>query len=237
MQLFYTTNIQSDLAYFNEEEARHIVQVLRHQVGDTLHFVDGLGTYYQGEIIEARKKKCTLSILHREPAYKQRNFKLQIAIAPTKNISRYEWFLEKATEIGIDQIIPIQCERSERSRLRLDRLEKVLLSAMKQSLKATLPTLLPLSPLREVLENPDLPELRLMAHCAEGEKTLLGENYQAGQDVLVLIGPEGDFSPAEVELALQQGFHPISLGSSRLRTETAGITACSILNYLNEKAE
>ena len=133
MQLFYTTDIQGDLAYFNEVEARHIVQVLRHQVGDLLHFVDGHGTLYRGRIVEARKKSCALSILHRESAYKQRSFALHVAIAPPKNTGRFEWFLEKATELGIDRIIPLHCERSERSRLRLERLEKVLLAAMKQS--------------------------------------------------------------------------------------------------------
>ncbi len=234
MQLFYTPNVQQDLAYFSEEEARHIVQVLRHQVGDTLHFVDGKGTYYEGEIIEKGKKRCTLSILRREEAYKQRPFQLHLAIAPTKNIGRLEWFLEKATELGIDRIIPIQCQHSERSRLRPERLEKVLLSAMKQSLKAYLPELAPLISFKNLMQQADLPAERFIAHCAEGEKSLLGKNYTPGNDVMVLIGPEGDFSAAEVALAEAQNFQAISLGRSRLRTETAGITACTILNYLNE---
>ena len=234
MQLFYTTDIQGDLAYFNEVEARHIVQVLRHQVGDLLHFVDGHGTLFRGRIVEARKKSCALSILHRESAYKQRSFVLHVAIAPPKNTGRFEWFLEKATELGSDRIIPLHCERSERSRLRLERLEKVLLAAMKQSLRATLPQLQPLTPFDRLLGQPDLPTERLIAHCAEGEKRPLGETYRPGQDVIILIGPDGDFSPAEIDAAHQRGFRATSLGPSRLRTETAALTACTILNYLNQ---
>lgn len=233
MQLFYTTDIQEDLAYFSEVEARHAVQVLRRQVGDVLHFVDGKGTLYQGKIIETGKKKCVLSILSRQVAYNPRPFHLTIAIAPTKNINRLEWFLEKTTELGIDTIIPIQCQHSERGKLRLDRLEKVILSAMKQSLKAQLPVLEPLVPFGKLIQRSDLPKQKYIAHCAEGERSLLGEKYTAGEDVMVLIGPEGDFSQQEIAVALSNGFLPTTLGNNRLRTETAGIAACGILNYLN----
>lgn len=233
MQLFYTTDIQGNQAHFSEVEARHAVQVLRHKVGDRLNFVDGQGTFYEGEIIETGKKRCILSILSREESYKQRPFHLTIAIAPTKNINRLEWFLEKTTELGIDTIIPIQCQHSERGKLRLDRLEKVLLSAMKQSLKAQLPKLEPLTPFKKLLQRTDLPHQKYIAHCAEGEKELLGKKYSAGEDVMILIGPEGDFSEQEIQSALSHGFLPTSLGDNRLRTETAGIAACSILNYLN----
>lgn len=233
MQLFYTTDIQGDLARFSEEEARHAVQVLRHQVGDTLSFVDGKGTFYTGKIVETGKKKCHLSILTKEEAYKKRSFHLSIAIAPTKNAARLEWFLEKATELGIDRIIPIQCQHSERARVRVPRLEKVLLSAMKQSLKAQLPVLEPLQSFKQLMQEKGGKVEKYIAHCAEGEKVLLGEKYSPGTDVMVLIGPEGDFSTAEIEWALEKGFQPVSLGKNRLRTETAGIAACTILNYLN----
>ena len=234
MQLFYTTDIQGDLAYFSEEEARHAVQVLRHQLGDVLSFVDGKGTFYTGKIIETGKKKCHLSILTREEAYKKRPFHLSIAIAPTKNTARLEWFLEKTTELGIDTIIPIQCQHSERSKVRPPRLEKILLSAMKQSLKAQLPILEPLQSFKQLMKTIDPDTEKYIAHCAEGEKVLLGEKYSPGSDVMVLIGPEGDFSKDEIRLALDNGFQPVSLGENRLRTETAGIAACTILNYLNE---
>jgi len=237
MNLFYTNNIDDtgQLAQFGEEEARHCVQVLRKQVGDHLHFVDGKGGLFEGEIVEAAKKKCVLKIIKHTPNYHQRSFNLHIGIAPTKNIARLEWFLEKATEIGIDEITPILCNHSERNRIRTDRLSKRVLSAMKQSLKAYLPKLNELISYKDFIKNVEaLNHLKYIAHCDYEKNIHLKEKYQTGRDVIMLIGPEGDFSNEEIQMAFENGFEGVGLGKERLRTETAGIVACHTLNLLNQ---
>ena len=231
MQLFFATNINDNIALFEEEEARH-VRVLRKKPGDILHFVDGKGGMYKGEILEIHKKQCTLSILNHHPAYHQRNVHLHIAIAPTKNIARLEWFLEKATEIGIDEITPIRCERSERKKIRADRLNKILMSAMKQSVKAYLPKLNELTDYQAFIKQKKA-DMNFIAYCNDDALNHLKKEYSPPKNVTILIGPEGDFSPKEINLALENGFKGISLGDSRLRTETAGIVACHIINLAN----
>ena len=228
MQLFYTKNIKENMAIFTEEEARHI-QVLRKKAGDKLHFIDGVGGIYEGEVMEVHKKQCVLSILQHTPAYNQRKVHLHIAIAPTKNINRLEWFLEKATEIGIDEITPILCDRSERKKIRNDRLEKILLSAAKQSLKAYLPKLNELTDYQSFIKKEN-DNLKYIAYCNDDNLNHLKKEYSIPQNVTILIGPEGDFSEKEIQLALENNFKGISLGDSRLRTETAGIVACHIIN-------
>lgn len=234
MNLFYTNNIEENIAILPETEARHCVQVLRKRVGDAIQFVDGNGGFYEGFIDETGKKKCIIKIEKQIQNFGKRNHYLHIAIAPTKNIDRFEWFLEKATEIGIDEITPLYCEHSERKRIRLDRLEKVILSAMKQSLKAYLPKLNDLTKFNDFILNIKRDkEPKFIAHCEKGEKTHLKNNSLNGENVTILVGPEGDFSPAEIKKANQHDFGSISLGTSRLRTETAGIVACNIVNLLN----
>ncbi len=235
MQLFYTYEVKDGLAFLKEEEARHCVQVLRKNVGDRLYLIDGNGGLYEAELIEAHKKNCVLSILKEQLAYNKRSFYLHLAIAPTKNISRFEWFLEKATEIGIDEITPILCKHSERKVIKMGRLEKILLSATKQSLKAYLPKLNELTKFATFLKKMEEENFdsRYIAYCRD-ENIHLKENYKSGNNVLLLIGPEGDFSEQEVELAKTAGYQGTSLGKSRLRTETAGIVACHALNFLNE---
>ena len=228
MQLFYTSDIRGDFAYFNEEEARHCVQVLRHKVGDALQFVDGNGTFYEGKIIETGKKKCVLSIKKQEQAYTP-GASIHIGIAPTKNISRFEWFLEKATEIGVQQITPVICQRSERKKIRGDRLSKILVSAMKQSLKATLPQFNPLTNFKSFImgmERQKADTQRFIAFLNKEHSIHLKEKYESGKDVIILIGPEGGFTKEEVNWAKDRGYEIVSLGNSRLRTETAGIVAC-----------
>ncbi|MEO1518063.1 MAG: 16S rRNA (uracil(1498)-N(3))-methyltransferase [Bacteroidota bacterium] len=236
MQLFFTQDIHDNIAHLPQSEARHCIQVLRHREGDLLHFVDGQGNYYEGIIIEAHKKSCVLSIQKHIPAYNSRSFYLHIGIAPPKSIDRLEWFLEKATEIGINEITPLRCRRSERKTIRADRLEKVLLSAMKQSLKAQLPRLNELTSMEAFLKKPFRADAvqKFIAHCQTQQLPLLKENYLPGQDVSILIGPEGDFHPEEIEAAIDAGYQAISLGKSRLRTETAGIVACHSCNLLTE---
>ncbi|MEM6964675.1 MAG: 16S rRNA (uracil(1498)-N(3))-methyltransferase [Bacteroidota bacterium] len=231
MQFFYTENIADGIATFTEEEARH-VHVLRKKVGDVLHFVDGKGGLYQGEIMEVGKRQCSLSILRRTPAFNERKFKLHIAIAPTKNINRLEWFLEKATEIGIEEITPILCDRSERKKIRTDRLRKILLSAMKQSLKAKLPKLNELIDFQDFM-NDKIASNKFIAYCNDDKLEHLKKVYSPLTDATILIGPEGDFSTKEIALALENGYKGVSLGKSRLRTETAGVIACHIVEMLN----
>lgn len=234
MQIFYASVVRDSLIFLDEMEARHCLKVLRKKPGDQLEVVDGRGNYYLGEIIALDKKNCQVSIKRHIPAFKQRKFHLQIAIAPTKNINRFEWFLEKATEIGIDEVTPILCARSERRTIRPDRLNKVLIAAMKQSLQAYLPRLNPLVSLPRWLD--DSTEGGYIAYCEENEKVSLYKNYHKEKYVKIMIGPEGDFTKEEVQMAIDKGFQPVSLGPNRLRTETAGIVACSIINMLNEAA-
>ncbi len=235
MNLFYTTQIEGNLAILPMEEARHCVQVLRKKPGDRIHFIDGKGHLYIGNILEVSKKRCSVRIVDTEQLPTTPSVRIHIAIAPTKNISRMEWFLEKVTEIGISEITPIFCEHSERSRLRLDRLEKIILSATKQSLKAWLPKLNEPLKFKDFLEKLSDEEgvQRCIAYCHDDERVALNKYCEEGKDVVIMIGPEGDFSPQEVLLAFENGFTGVSLGKSRLRTETAGIVACHTLNLLN----
>jgi 16S rRNA (uracil1498-N3)-methyltransferase len=232
MQLFYTTDINDNLARLSAEEARHCLQVLRKRVGDELDLVDGKGSFYKGEIIETSKKECLVKILEQHSIENHRPY-LQMAIAPTKNNDRFEWFLEKATEIGIDEIIPLRCARSERKNIRPDRLEKILLSAMKQSLKARLPILRELIGFKEFISQEQSAQEKLIAYCNDDNIIHLKSMYKKDNSALILIGPEGDFSEEEIALAKSNGFKGIGLGESRLRTETAGVVACTIFNLIN----
>lgn len=232
MNLFYLSETPGDKFVLNREESKHIVRVLRMNNGDVVHFTDGKGFFYESEISDANPKACLFKLLKKYKGNDKRGFHLQIAIAPTKNIGRFEWFLEKATEIGIDIITPIICEHSERKEIKIERLERVIVAAMKQSLKSKLPKLHLAIPIRELIERP-FNGRKFIAYI-NGSVTLeLSKAYQPGESALVLIGPEGDFSPEEVEFAKEQGFVPVKLGPSRLRTETAGVAACHTVNLLN----
>ena len=235
MQLFYSKNIKNGIAALDDMEARHAVQVLRQKVGDALQLTDGEGNLYDGTIIEIGKKNCLIGINSTITAYNERPFKLHIAIAPTKNIDRFEWFLEKATEIGITEITPLICKRSEREVIKWDRLNGVLLSAMKQSLKAYLPKLNAAIDFQKFMKGNFTEGSHFMGHCIEGtEKQLLSQLYKKDDNCVILIGPEGDFTEVEVAMALSKNFQAVSLGDSRLRTETAGVVACHTVNLLNE---
>lgn len=234
MILFYTKNINGKIATLEGDEAMHCMKTLRKKVGDSVHLIDGKGGWYDGTLVSMSKKTCDISIENERFEAERANFKLHIAIAPTKNINRLEWFLEKATEIGIDEITPILCQRSERKTVRLDRLEKIILAATKQSLKSYLPKLNELTKFSDFLKKETVMGYqKMIAHCNEGEKVALKRAYEKPKNVLILIGPEGDFSNEEVELANENGFQAIGLGKERLRTETAGIVACHTVNLLN----
>ena len=227
MQLFFTENPESEIV-LSKEESKHATKVLRKKEGDILNFTDGKGGFYKAEITVSDTKNCRLQIISSKQKPKQHNYHLHIAIAPTKNMDRYEWFLEKATEIGIDEITPIICEHSERKVLKTERCNRILLSAMKQSLKFHLPKLNEAITLKDFLKQ-DFEGKKYIAHCEDGEKTELRKEEKANKTT-VLIGPEGDFSAGEIELALQNQFKTTSLGTSRLRTETAGLVAVYSIN-------
>lgn len=237
MILFYTTQFDGNYAFFEEEEARHCLQVLRKKEGDLLHFTDGKGGWYQGVITETGKRHFITEITDRQERLEERNFHLHIAIAPTKNMERIEWFLEKVTEIGIDEITPLQCEHSERLKIRTDRMQKILLAAMKQSLRAYLPHLHELTGFQAFVSKfaPGSANAGFIAHCQEGKLPHLKDCCPKGKKITILIGPEGDFSTGEIALAQKFGFEPVSLGQARLRTETAGLVSCHIVNLIHSE--
>lgn len=241
MELFYAPDILSTLC-LPEEESAHCVRVLRHTAGDVLTVTDGLGMLYEARILNPHPKHCELEILSSSGQSKHHRGNIHIAIAPTKNIDRLEWALEKCTEIGADRFTPLLCRFSERKNLRQDRLEKVILSAAKQSLTAYLPQLDPLTDCSDFIRSCSA-DYKFIAHCyKESERVLLRDTINAirsNSDIenatfCVLIGPEGDFSPEEVQLALHNGFQPVLLGNARLRTETAGVVACHTIVCLND---
>lgn len=230
MQLFYAS-IHQDYAILTEEEMRHCIKTLRKKEGDHITVMDGLGSWYEVVLEQIKKREVIAKIIKQLPVQAPTPYQIHIAIAPTKNIDRLEFFLEKATELGLSQVSLLLCQRSERKKVRIDRLQRILLSAAKQSLKASLPTISELLPFQEFINNCQ-EEQKLIAHCLDHTQPLT-QTYQKQKDVCVLIGPEGDFSPEEIDLALKAGFKPVSLGESRLRTETAGIVACHSIHLLN----
>ncbi|MDR1414991.1 MAG: 16S rRNA (uracil(1498)-N(3))-methyltransferase [Odoribacteraceae bacterium] len=232
MYLFYVPRFDGGDYLLPEEESRHCVKVLRLAAGDCLSITDGRGGLFLCRVVRADAKRCEITCVERTKGDDRRAFGLHVAVAPTKNIERFEWFLEKCTEVGIDEVTPLLCDRSERRIIHPDRLEKIIVAAMKQSLKTYLPALHPLTPVREFLRRPR-ESSGFIAHCGEGERQPLHRLYSPGRDAVILIGPEGDFSPDEIRLAADNGFLPVSLGQSRLRTETAGIVACHTIHLVN----
>ena len=232
MHLFYTPNIQAEFYQLDEEESKHCIRALRLKNGDQVNLIDGIGGFYLAEIIDDHPKRTILKVLNIQKEFAKRNHYLHIAVAPTKNIDRFEWFLEKATEIGIDEITPIICDHSERKEIKTERSNKIITSAIKQSLKAYHPLLNSQINFKEFVHQAKA-DKKFIAHCEEREKQSLTKGFEQNGSYLILIGPEGDFSPDEIELALQNGFVPLTLGKSRLRTETAALQACFEINYLN----
>jgi 16S rRNA (uracil1498-N3)-methyltransferase len=235
MNLFYYPDIKEPVTTLSEDESKHIIRVLRKKIGEKVHFTDGNGYIYHCTILEDHPKRCSIEILSKEPGDDNRNYEIHIALAPTKNIDRTEFFLEKSTEIGIDYITPITTFHSERRDVKHDRLNKVLISAMKQSLKSHLPTLHEISDFKSFIEKGFIGD-KFIAFIDKDITLELSKAYKPGNDVLILIGPEGDFSNEEVILAKDNGFTPVSLGKSRLRTETAGIVACNTISIINDIA-
>lgn len=231
MHVFYTPDISTRLE-LPEEEAAHCLRVLRLRPGDEVCLTDGKGAFYRAAIDTVAGKRCTVRLLETKPQEQGWQGYLHIAMAPTKNIDRTEWFAEKATEIGVNELSFLNCRFSERRVLKLDRIERIVVSAMKQSLKASMPLLDEMADFGRFVRR-DFEGQKFIAHCHEGEKPLLRDMVRPGERALVLIGPEGDFSPEEVEEAVGRGFQPVSLGRSRLRTETAALVALHTLHLPN----
>ena len=234
MQLFYNPNInETDSTFvFDKEESKHIIKVLRKKESDILHVTNGLGFLFTTEITIASDNKCTVKINSFEKQETPK-FRLHLAVAPTKMNERYEWFLEKATEIGIQEITPIICEHSERKVIKTDRFQKILESAMKQSLHYYLPKLNEPISFKDFVKQKQSGQL-FIAHCEETDKKSLKNELKSNENVTILIGPEGDFSVKEILLAIDNKFIPVSLGATRLRTETAAVVACHSIVFYNE---
>lgn len=229
MHTFYSPDIVNNQTILSPDESAHCLRVLRLSRGDKVTVIDGKGGMYEAVIIEPDAKACRLEITSTLPTHPTRKHQIHIAIAPTKNMDRLEWFVEKSVEIGIDIITPLLCQRSERRVLKTDRLHKLIISTMKQAMVTQLPVLNELTPFNHLVKTLDSTKgNRFIAHCGESPRQQLKKVLLPESDTVVLIGPEGDFTPEEVQLAVENGFMPVSLGSNRLRTETAGIVACHI---------
>ncbi|MBC5863341.1 16S rRNA (uracil(1498)-N(3))-methyltransferase [Flavobacterium turcicum] len=234
MQLFYnpTINESTEVFSFDKEESKHIIKVLRKKDTDILHVTNGLGLLFITEITLASDSKCAVKVNSITKA-EQSNYNLHLAVAPTKMNDRFEWFLEKATEIGIHEITPIICDHSERKTVNTERFEKIILTAMKQSNSLFLPKLNPAVSFKDFIKQ-DQYGTKLIAHCEETDKKSLKSVLQKDTNYTILIGPEGDFSTKEIQLALENTFIPVTLGNTRLRTETAAVVACHSIAFTNE---
>ena len=234
MQLFYNPDITEDTHsfFFDREESKHIIKVMRKKGGDILFVTNGLGFLFKTEITLASDNKCTVKIVGFEKAEKIK-YHLHMAVAPTKMNDRYEWFLEKATEMGISEITPIICDHSERKFVKSERFDKIILSAMKQSAQCYLPKLNDPMAFKDFIKLSNSGQ-QFIAHCEETDKKSLKEMIKSAEDITILIGPEGDFSEKEIALAIENNYLPVSLGNTRLRTETAAIVAVHSIAFINE---
>ena len=233
MNLFYTPDIISGIYSLNEEESRHCRLVLRLRKGDIVHLTNGRGTLFEARILDSISKQVTVEVVSQQENFGKKNFRLHLAVAPTKNIDRFEWFVEKASEIGVDEITPLLCEHSERRQIRNDRLEKVATAAVKQSLKTYLPKINEIKTFQEFISASQQGSL-FIAHLDEINPVQLKEIYKKGADATILVGPEGDFSDKEIQQATNADYDCIALGLSRLRTETAAVAACISIYLLND---
>jgi len=232
MYLFYAPGLKNDTHVMTKDESRHCIKSLRLGRNDFVHLTDGRGNLFQARIVEDDPHRCVVEVEQTWPEYGKRPFTLHVALAPTKNIKRFEWFLEKVTELGIDEITPLRCFHSERKQVNRERMNRILISAMKQSLKTYLPQLHEMRSFADFVRN-TCQDNRYMGYSEE-DTPHLKQRYRPGENALIVIGPEGDFSHEEVALARDHGFLTVSLGQSRLRTETAGVVAAHSIHLLNE---
>jgi 16S rRNA (uracil1498-N3)-methyltransferase len=234
MQVFYTPGISGKFATLPSEESRHCINVMRFSFSDTIHLIDGRGGFYKALIIKPDPRACEVEITEYQADFNKRSCRLHLAVAPTKQIDRFEWLLEKAVECGVDEITPVRCQRSERKEIKTERLEKLIIASMKQAIVAEKPRLNEMIPYPQFIRsssttNPD----KFIAYCTDQRNKLLKDDLVRGRDAILLIGPEGDFAPDEIQLALASGYTPVSLGTSRLRTETAALAGCVVFSMIN----
>ena len=230
MQLFYSTDVSDGKINLSKSESHHCVKVLRKSINDIVMVIDGVGNLYTTKLIDLNSKKNILEIIETQKYYGKRENYLHIAIAPTKSMDRLEWFLEKVVEIGIDEITFIQCKNSERTKIKMERCDKIIMSAMKQSLKAYLPQLNPLVKFNEFISHSHSVQSKSIGFLGIKNSTFITDYHKNKHSHLICIGPEGDFSDSEIQIALANGFRCISLGYSRLRTETAGVVVATLIN-------
>lgn len=228
----FIAEIIDGMALLNKEESLHCAKVLRKKVGEKIRLIDGKGSFFDAELIQVSEKQCKAKVIHSERATSQRDHYLHLAISPTKQNERIEWMLEKCVEIGIDEITFLKCRNSERIVIKTERMKKIVEGAVKQSLQALIPKVNELISFKEFVMNCS-EEQKLIAHCDSGDKKLLKEKSFKDKRTLILIGPEGDFDQEEIKLALTNSFQAVSLGSTRLRTETAGLYACQAISILS----
>jgi 16S rRNA (uracil1498-N3)-methyltransferase len=234
MQIFYAPDIEGDTYSLGENESKHLIRVMRMSKGDTVQLIDGKGNLYNGVIREPDQKKCIISITDKIDGFEKRDYRLHIAISPLKNPERFEWFVEKSVEIGIDEITPLICRNTEKPGIKSERINNLIISAMKQSLKATRTILNEPCNFRDFIGRKS-DAIRMIAHCNDsGEKSKVSDVYNKGRKALILIGPEGDFTKEEIDSAVNNEFIPVHLGTSRLRTETAGIAVCHSIYFMNQ---
>lgn len=238
MEIFWTEDIAGGICRLGEEESAHCVRVLRHRAGDRINIIDGQGTMYECTLVADSPKGAEARIEQAHQNWGGHTYDLTMAVCPTKNIDRYEWFAEKATEFGVDRIVPVIGEHSERKILKPERMNRILLSATKQSLKASIPEFSDTTSVRKFIESTAGTEaLKLIAYCFEDgqERTSIREVLEKNdaKEVIVLIGPEGDFSREEADAAVAAGYVPVHVGESRLRTETAALASVSMVYYRN----
>ncbi|MDE5594044.1 MAG: 16S rRNA (uracil(1498)-N(3))-methyltransferase [Muribaculaceae bacterium] len=231
---FYAPDINQS-TFLPESDSQHCCRVLRMQAGDCIEIVDGRGALYKCRIATAHNKRTEVEIIERIDLPPVWQYNITVAVAPTKHLDRMEWLVEKLVEIGVNRIVPIRCMRSERKELKTERLEKIAVSAMKQSLKAVVPRIDEMMSLQSFLTSVDKSDQRFVAYCDDWvERRLLAREYRPGSSVTVLIGPEGDFSPEEIKMTIDDGFVPVTLGDNRLRTETAALVACDTFHIINQ---
>jgi len=234
MQVFYAPDINGNVHTLDEQESKHIVRVLRMGKGTGVKLIDGKGNLYEGIIDDPDQKQCTIAITGIIKDFEKRNYRLHIAISPLKNTERFEWFIEKSVEIGVDEITPLICRNTEKSGIRSERINNLIISAMKQSLKAAKTLFNPPCLYNDFIVR-DHEGIRMIAHCNDSfRRRKISEVYSKDQTAVVIIGPEGDFSEDEIKIASGNGFTPVHLGNSRLRTETAGIAACHSIYFINQ---
>lgn len=234
MQIFYAPDIDGETYTLDEKESKHVIRVLRMARGEDVMLIDGKGNLYEGIISNPDQNKCTIDIAGKIENFEKRSYRLHIAISPLKNPERFEWFIEKSVELGIDEITPLICRHTEKPGIKSERINNIIISAMKQSLKAT----------RTVLNEPvsfrdficsDPAGIRMIAHCdAAKERRMVSDVYSKNDNAIILIGPEGDFTMEEIDEAVNRGYLQIHLGQSRLRTETAGVAACHSIYFINQ---